>query len=44
VEVVVLPEDRGPSIGDLYRFDRFKPPALLWQELEGRFPELLAAR
>jgi hypothetical protein len=32
------------AIGDLYRFDRFKGPAALWNELQGRYPDLLDAR
>ena len=31
------------AIGDLYRFDRFAAPAALWDDLERRFPALLAA-
>jgi hypothetical protein len=30
------------TIGDLYRFDRFTAPATLWQDLQARYPELLA--
>ena len=31
------------AIGELYRFDRFKAPAALWRDLQGRFPDLLDA-
>ena len=31
------------AIGDLYRFDRFAAPAELWDDLQQRFPALLAA-
>ena len=31
------------AIGDLYRFDRFAAPAALWDDLQRRFPALLAA-
>lgn len=31
------------AIGDLYRFDRFTAPAVLWDDLQQRFPALLAA-
>jgi hypothetical protein len=31
------------AIGELYRFDRFAPPAALWDDLQERFPGLLAA-
>jgi RNA polymerase sigma factor (sigma-70 family) len=31
------------AIGDLYRFDRFKAPAELWDQLQERYPELLDA-
>jgi RNA polymerase sigma factor (sigma-70 family) len=31
------------AIGDLYRFDRFAAPAALWDDLQQRFPALLAA-
>ena len=31
------------AIGDLYRFDRFAAPTALWDDLQERFPALLAA-
>ncbi len=31
------------AIGDLYRFDRLAAPAKLWNDLQQRYPELLAA-
>ena len=31
------------AIGDLYRFDRFAAPATLWDDLQQRYPALLAA-
>ncbi len=31
------------AIGDLYRFDRFAAPAALWDDLQQRFPALVAA-
>ena len=31
------------AIGNLYRFDRFAAPAALWDDLQQRFPALLAA-
>jgi RNA polymerase sigma factor (sigma-70 family) len=31
------------AIGELYRFDRFAAPAALWDDLQERFPGLLAA-
>ena len=31
------------AIGELYRFDRFAAPAALWDDLQQRFPALLAA-
>lgn len=34
--------DEVAAIGDLYRFDRFAAPAALWQDLQARYPELLA--
>jgi RNA polymerase sigma factor (sigma-70 family) len=34
--------DEVTAIGDLYRFDRFTAPAALWQDLQDRYPELLA--
>jgi RNA polymerase sigma factor (sigma-70 family) len=35
--------DQVVAIGDLYRFDRFTAPATLWDDLQRRYPELLAA-
>ena len=35
--------DEVVAIGDLYRFDRFAAPAALWDDLQQRFPTLLAA-
>jgi RNA polymerase sigma factor (sigma-70 family) len=43
IEPVAKQLDDVVAIGDLYRFDRFKAPAALWQELRGRFPDLLDA-
>ena len=34
--------DEVTAIGDLYRFDRFTAPATLWQNLQDRYPDLLA--
>lgn len=34
--------DEVAAIGDLYQFDRFAAPADLWQDLQDRYPELLA--
>ena len=34
--------DEVTAIGDLYRFDRFTAPATLWQDLQARYPDLLA--
>jgi hypothetical protein len=35
--------DEVIAIGDLYRFDRIAAPAALWNDLQRRFPALLAA-
>lgn len=43
IEPLAKQLDDVVAIGDLYRFDRFKAPAELWNELQGRFPELLDA-
>lgn len=43
IEPVAKQLDDVVAIGDLYRFDRFKAPAALWEDLQGRFPELLDA-
>jgi RNA polymerase sigma factor (sigma-70 family) len=43
IEPVAKQLDDVVAIGDLYRFDRFKAPTALWDELQGRFPELLDA-
>jgi hypothetical protein len=43
IEPVAKQLDDVVAIGDLYRFDRFAPPAALWSELQGRFPDLLDA-
>ena len=34
--------DDVEAIGELYRFDRFAAPATLWEELQQRYPALLA--
>jgi RNA polymerase sigma factor (sigma-70 family) len=43
IEPLAKQLDDVVAIGDLYRFDRFKAPSELWNELQGRFPELLDA-
>jgi RNA polymerase sigma factor (sigma-70 family) len=43
IEPVAKQLDELVAIGDLYRFDRFAAPVTLWNELERRYPELLAA-
>ncbi|MGH3010945.1 MAG: RNA polymerase sigma factor [Gaiellaceae bacterium] len=43
IEPVAQQLDAVEAIGDLYRFDRFVAPAELWDDLQGRFPELLSA-
>ena len=43
IEPVARQLDDVVAIGDLYRFDRFTAPAALWDDLQGRFPELLDA-
>jgi hypothetical protein len=35
--------DDVEAIGELYRFDRFAAPDKLWDELQRRYPALLAA-
>lgn len=44
IEPVAKQLDDVVAIGDLYRFDRFRAPAALWDELQGRFPGLLDAK
>jgi RNA polymerase sigma factor (sigma-70 family) len=34
--------DEVTAIGDLYRIDRFTAPATFWQDLQARYPDLLA--
>ncbi len=43
IEPLAKQLDDVVAIGDLYRFDRFTAPAELWNELQGRFPDLLDA-
>ena len=43
IEPVARQLDEVIAIGDLYRFDRFAAPAALWDDLQRRFPALLAA-
>jgi len=43
IEPVAKQLDDVLAIGDLYRFDRFTAPAALWDELRGRFADLLDA-
>jgi RNA polymerase sigma factor (sigma-70 family) len=43
IEPVAKQLDDVLAIGNLYRFDRFKAPAELWEDLQRRYPELLAA-
>lgn len=43
VEPVAGQLDDMMAMGALYRFDRFKAPAALWDELQERFPDLLDA-
>jgi RNA polymerase sigma factor (sigma-70 family) len=42
IEPLAKQLDEIVAIGDLYRFDRFAAPASLWDDLQQRFPELLA--
>jgi RNA polymerase sigma factor (sigma-70 family) len=42
IEPVAKQLDTVAAIGDLYRFDRFAAPTELWNDLQARFPELLA--
>jgi RNA polymerase sigma factor (sigma-70 family) len=43
IDPVAKQLDDVVAIGDLYRFDRFAAPAALWEDLQQRFPALLAA-
>jgi RNA polymerase sigma factor (sigma-70 family) len=43
IEPVARQLDQVIAIGDLYRFDRFAAPDALWDDLQRRFPTLLAA-
>jgi hypothetical protein len=43
IEPVAKQLDEVIAVGDLYRFDRFAAPATLWNELQQRYPELMAA-
>jgi RNA polymerase sigma factor (sigma-70 family) len=43
IDPVAKQLDDVVAIGDLYRFDRFAAPAALWDDLQQRFPGLLAA-
>ncbi len=43
IEPLAKQLDDVMAIGDLYRFDRFAAPASLWDDLQQRYPELLAA-
>jgi RNA polymerase sigma factor (sigma-70 family) len=42
IEPLAKQLDEVVAIGDLYRFDRFAAPAALWEDLQERYPELLA--
>jgi RNA polymerase sigma factor (sigma-70 family) len=42
IEPVAKQLDAVVAIGELYRFDRFAAPAALWDDLQARYPELLA--
>jgi RNA polymerase sigma factor (sigma-70 family) len=42
IDPVAKQLDDVVAIGDLYRFDRFAAPAALWDDLQQRFPGLLA--
>jgi hypothetical protein len=44
IEPVAKQLDEVVAIGDLYRFDRFKAPAELWDDLQQRFKDVLEAR
>jgi RNA polymerase sigma factor (sigma-70 family) len=44
IDPVAKELDDVVAIGELYRFDRFTAPAALWDDLQQRFPALLAAR
>jgi RNA polymerase sigma factor (sigma-70 family) len=43
IEPLAKQLDDVVAIGDLYRFDRFAAPAALWDDLQQRYPALLAA-
>lgn len=43
IEPLARQLDMVVAIGDLYRYDRFVAPARLWDDLQTRFPELLAS-
>jgi RNA polymerase sigma factor (sigma-70 family) len=43
IEPVARQLDEVVAIGELYRFDRFAALATLWNELQQRYPELVAA-
>jgi RNA polymerase sigma factor (sigma-70 family) len=43
IDPVAKQLDDVVAIGELYRFDRFAAPAELWDDLQRRYPELLAA-
>jgi RNA polymerase sigma factor (sigma-70 family) len=43
IEPLAKQLDMIVAIGDLYRFDRFAAPATLWDDLQARFPELMAS-
>jgi RNA polymerase sigma factor (sigma-70 family) len=43
IEPLARQLDDVVAIGDLYRFDRFAAPDALWEELQQRYPALLAA-
>jgi RNA polymerase sigma factor (sigma-70 family) len=42
IEPLAKQLDAVVAIGDLYRFDRFAAPAELWEDLQERYPGLLA--
>jgi RNA polymerase sigma factor (sigma-70 family) len=42
IEPVARQLDEVVAIGELYRFDRFAAPSSLWNDLQRRYPELLA--
>lgn len=43
IESVARQLDEVIAVGDLYRFDRFAAPDAPWDDLQRRFPTLLAA-